>query len=714
MKKGMKSFIVLLLTFCMVASLAACGGDKNGDETGKTNTGTEATEKTNNDGEGEKKDTPTDTPAPTPTEAPKKITTIKYGTHYVQGLDPHYVDSATGEFVMQENERQARLAAEEKILEELGVVFEYVQFDGNTTEVLLQSVFAGDPVCDIAVLWGGSEYTVLSQNVCQKLDDYAYIFQNDPEVSWMLDDKLFGHYYLLSDVVRYMQRWPLVYNISMIEAVDSLKDASGNTIYPNTLFDEGKWTWSTFKDYLEKINAYYANDNDIHAYDTDFRFAAYSAAYAGGGGIYGADGLMVNTENTKKAMAYIKELWNAGLLTESFGTYDDGWTPVWTENCTQFREGRTVFTDCGDWLVGWAGSVASERGESIGIVPWPRADYLDADSEDYRQVITMNDSLCLLKGVDKETSELALKALALFTKTYQCELAGVDTMDEVKEANGAKQAASYNLDIFNENVGESILNSFIYITNQLPNGGDYSELLGMRVLWEEAIGKDLHGLGSSYDVAIEEIYGKFDEKISSMVEILSKEGVNDTAAPTVSKIGDWAVIPVGTDIKDPIWNNFISAIDGVEGTYDTSKMEPEFNSPETDSKVTQTYTPDMFNVVGQYNRMFKAYFSDSAGNRGYCTISVIVYDPNNKTAPTVKASTETVFIARDTDVASINWVEAGAITEAKDADGLDISANIKPDASVLDTTTVGTYQVPITVTDYVGNTTTVTVTVEVY
>ena len=208
MKKFGKQILAFLLLGCMTLG-SACGG---GTETPEQPTGGNGVE------------TEKDTPAPTQSAKPKEIVTIRYGTHYEQGLNPHYVDEVTGEYVMAENEREARLAAEQAILDELGVVFEYVQYSGDTREVLLQSVMANDPVCDIAVLWGGSEGTVLAQNVLQKIDDYAYIFQNDEECSWMLYDKLFGNYYLLGNVVRFNQRWPLVYNIDMIEAVDSLKD----------------------------------------------------------------------------------------------------------------------------------------------------------------------------------------------------------------------------------------------------------------------------------------------------------------------------------------------------------------------------------------------------------------------------------------------------------------------------------------------------------
>ncbi|MGN0507038.1 MAG: hypothetical protein ACI4FZ_10780 [Lachnospiraceae bacterium] len=725
MKNMKKSVIAMLLVVCMMFGAAACGGkttpdtDNQGGSTTETPAPTNAETQTPDNG---KQDTqqPEATKAPEPTEGPKEIVTIKYGTHWVQGLDPHYTDEVTGEFVMAADQREARYAAEQAILDELGVVFEYVQYPSDTREALLQSVMANDPICDLAVIWGGAEANILSQNVLQKIDDYASIFLDNEEYSWMLYDKLYGHYYMVSDVVRFNQRWPLVYNIDLVEAVDSLKDENGNTIYPNTLFDEGKWTWSTFKDYLAKIEAYYANDAGVATYNTDTRFAALSAAYSAGGAIYGADGLAVNGQGMKDAVAYIKDLMDAKLLTVT-GVYDDGYTPEWCAAGERFVYGKdgvfTVFTDIPDWYINWAATEASNRGQSIGIVPWPRPDSMALDDENYRQVITLGDSVGVLKGVSPEKAELALKAYALYYKVYYTTLAGVDTIAEYQEAYGTNTAASLGFDIFHEQVGDSILNSFLYITSQMPNGKDYSDMLGFRGTWDEILGKSLFGIGgtASYDVAIEANMNKFSEKVSEMEAILSTEGIHDNVAPSVNFVKEPIAVPAGTKMTDPVWMEFLSATDNAEGVLDQSYFKPEFNSPDTDSKVDRAYSEADFQNVGYYYRAFKAYFVDTAGNKGYKTVSVYVYDPNNTDAPVLTASETPVSVVLNSDVNSITWVgDNCAITSAVDADGLDISQNVTVDLSTLDASTPGTYDVRITVTDFAGNTaeTTVQVVVE--
>src|SRR5690606_27121055 len=103
----------------------------------------------------------------------------------------------TGEYTMDEASRQAALAALEKVKEELNVEVEYVQYTQDVRNELITSVLANDPVCDIAGIWGGAESTILAQNILQPLDDYVHLFE-DEEYSWMLYDKIYGHYYFLT------------------------------------------------------------------------------------------------------------------------------------------------------------------------------------------------------------------------------------------------------------------------------------------------------------------------------------------------------------------------------------------------------------------------------------------------------------------------------------------------------------------------------------
>lgn len=702
MRSMKKSVIAMLLVVCMMFGVAACGGGNDTpDNTGKV---TEAPQPTKGE---ENPDTPDPTTEP---DGPKEIKTIRWGTHWAQGLDPWFVDETTGEYVMDPLQREARIAAEEAVMEELGVKIEYVQYAGNTTEVLLQSVMANDPICDIALLWGGSEAVVLGQNICQQLDDYAHIFTEDEDVSWMLYDKMFGHYYLLGQGLRFIPHWPLVYNITLVEAVDSLKDENGKTIYPNQLFDEGKWTWSTFKDYMAKIQAHYENDDAIVAYDTDFRFAALSAAMAAGGGIYSANGLDVTSDATKDAVAFIKSMIDEGTLRPTY--WEDSGEPKWTAGGERFVFGTTVFTDIPGWFVGWAAGEASNRNQSIGIVPWPRPDDMAFDDPEYRQINTVADSICIPKGIDKETTELALRTLALYQKTYYCTLAEVDTVAEYQDAYAMQDATNQGIDIFHEEVGDSILASYQYLTKRMGMDKDYSGIFNIRGEWDKIVQQSIFGINgmASYDVAIEANLGKFDEVVNEMTAVLSQEGIVDNINPSVNFVKEPVAVPAGTKMTDAIWEQYITAYDnGLPMTF--ADFKPEFNTPETDSNVTVAYTEADLATPGYYDRMFKANFVDPAGNVGYKTVSVYVYDPNNTTAPTVTLVEEPAKIALNTDVSTINWKDY--VATATDADGLDVKSNIAPDLSELDAATPGTYNVNLTVTDFAGNSTVVTVTVTV-
>lgn len=710
-----KKIGALLMSACMVASLTACGGGENDTQDTPTPVpttgGTEATPAPTDAAQptqsAEATPEPTKAEEPTPTEEASvpagDPVVIRYGTHWINDLDPNHVDDVSGEYTMGETQRQAALAALAAVKEQLNVEFEFIQYSADTREELMTSVLAGNPVCDLALIWGGAEGTVLAQNVLQQLDDYAYIFEDD-EVSWMFYDKLYGHNYLMSNVIRYKQRWPLIFNISMIEKVDSLKDENGKTITPMSLYLDGKWTWSTFTDYLTKIQAYYANTaapdgtvyDTIQAYETDHRFAGLSAMYAAGGAIYGNSGLEPDSTASVKGVQYIEELFEKKLLVDP-GVYDDGYTPQWTTAASDFGAGASVFTDCPDWWIGGVASSAADRGEMIGIVPWPREDSLSIDDPEYSQAITLGDSVGVLKGVDPEKTELALKAYALYWSTYYKSLGGVDTVAQYKSDSAMTELRDMGIDVFNEEYGDQIFECFLAIGNKLVN--DYADLLGIRVTWDDIIGKSMYGVDgmSSYDVAVQANMNLFTNVTSNMEAILASNEVHDNQAPSVD--GSTAVFAAGTDPASINWAEHFTAKDSVDGELDMTKAE---------YKVSDSAD---FTKAGSYGDAVEAKISDAAGNTGSKKIRVVIYNPDNTTAPTITAKAELPTVKLDTDTTTINWKDY--IDSALDADGIDVSDTVTADLSELDTTTAGTYNVALTVTDYAGNTGSVTVAVTV-
>lgn len=685
-----KALSLVLASSLALTALTGCGGSDSGKKSSETSkkSSVESAAPAVSSAKSEEKASETTSEAPA-TEAK----TIRYGTHWAAGLDPNHIDDVTGEYTMAEAERQAGLAALDAVKKELNVDFEFVQYSTDTRTELMTSVLAGDPVCDLATIWGGAEGTILAQNILQPIDDYADIFSDD-SVSWMFDGKLYGHNYLLSNTERFTQRWPLIYNATLIDAVDTLKDADGNTIYPSDLFLKGEWTWSKFEDYLSKLNAYYSNVSSadgcvydkVQAYETDHRFAGLSAIYSNGGAIYGDNGLAVDSDETKKGLEYIAKLFKGKLLTDC-GTYDDGYTPQWTTSQGDFSRGGTVFTDCPDWLINSAVSAVAERNESVGMVPWPRPDDLDKNSEKYQQVITLGDSVGVLKGVDPETTKLALEAYKLYWETYYKTLGGVDDLSDYKSTMAASQASSLGFDIYNEKYGQSILDCFVWNSEHLSN--DYADLLGLRVTWDDILGKSLYGLEgmADYTVAIEENKNLFDNVIKQMEATLSSDEIKDNIAPETTATD--IVVPVGTDLSKEDLASHFTAKDSVDGDLDVSKAEIKIADSVDTSK------------PGTYDGGVEMNIKDSSGNNANAKAKVIVYNPDNKKAPEIKVKETLDPVAMDTDASTIDW--KNFIESATDADGLDVSGNIEADLSTLDTTTPGDYEVKITVTDYAGN-----------
>ena len=309
-----------------------------------------------------------------PMATAEEPTIIRWGTHWVDGQDPNKINETTGAYAMtDETDRQLRLAAEKAVLDKHNVKIVHVQYAQDTRSELVLSVLAGNPVCEIARMWSGSENTVLAQNILQQLDDYAYIFEG---ADWMWPTAVFGHNYFVNANVSFTQYFTLLCNVTMLEEVPALKEANGTTLYPMELLERGEWTWSNFEAYLSKIAAHYANTpapegakvTNIAAYETDYRFAGMSAMYSNGGGIYGDAGVIADSQESIDAIAFIKKQLDNGNM-KVCGVYDDQWTPQWCEAGYDFGRGAAVFADCPNWVVKNEIDHLSERGESAAIMP---------------------------------------------------------------------------------------------------------------------------------------------------------------------------------------------------------------------------------------------------------------------------------------------------------------------------------------------------------
>ena len=630
---------------------------------------------------------------------------VRWGTHWTAGQDPNQIDETTGTYSMtDEADRQLRLAAEAAVLEKHNVKIVHVQYAQDTRSELVLSVLAGNPVCEIARMWSGSENTVLAQNILQQLDDYAYIFEG---ADWMWPTAVFGHNYFVNANISFTQYFTLLVNLTMIEQVDALKDENGNTIYPMDLLAQGKWTWSNFKDYLAKIDAHYGNTpapadakvSTMAAYETDYRFSGLAAMYSNGSGIYGDAGVLADSQESIDAIAYIKDLLDLGYM-KVCGVYDDQWTPQWCEAGYDFGRGAAVFADCPIWVIKGQADACAARGESIAIMPFPAADRLVVDgvySPDYKQVISVGDIDGVLKGISPEMTKLTLESYRTYWETYYSLKAGVEDMSQYKATFAADEALKYGLNIDSEVYGQKVLDAFIFNSERcIPN--DVAGNLGMRDPWDQIMGKGLAGVEGmpSYDIAIKANLSKFTDVVAEMEAILGSTELNDNQAPSVTASGK-VVVALNADLSTIDWTQYFTAEDGFDGV-----MDPSLAVYETEGRVDVT-------VPGAYQA--KGIFTDKAGNEGSAKVDVIVYDPANTVAPTLTVVEELPAIAMDTDSTTIDWT--AYVAEAKDASGLDLKANITVDDSALDTSMPDVYPVTLTVKDYAGIETSVEIEVEV-
>lgn len=446
----------------------------------------------------------------------KEPTIIKYGSHCVQEEDPYYKDPVSGDYVMNEQERQIRIKALEQVKEQLNVEIEFIQYSGDVTEVLLQSVLAGDPLCDVARIYANGQSTVLSQNVLQPVDDYIDLLGENPP------PKIFGKQYFIEVSGNNSHPLsPLMYNISYIEQVDALKE-NGKTVYPTDLYKAGKWTWSTFEDYLEKIDKHFTHipsperkEQRIEAYWTDYRDVVQQAMHASGTSIYGVNGLEIATDETKQAVDFVTHLYQTGLMKSP---QREGSSKPDSYCKDAFVKGESVFCNLEDWRCNEATGAASERGQSIGFIPFPRPDSMSFDDPNYRQVRIGGESYGIVRGIPEEKIPLAIKSFKLYNQLIY----------DLKKELGIETTPILDFDSFHEKIGNDMLE--IYNESiQKTYVNELSNILGIHVDFNDIVGRALYNLDGtpSFNIAIESEKSIFEAKLHELETLLNSEIIKE-------------------------------------------------------------------------------------------------------------------------------------------------------------------------------------------
>lgn len=670
-----------------------------------------------------------------------ELKTIIIGTHAIAEEDPSWRDSISGEPAMSQDQIRAAELALEKVREELNVQIVWKNYTSDLQQLLLQTVLAGDPFCHLAVMWNGIQGNIMAQNILQPLDKYADVFLDDPDGQWILIDKSFGSYYLLNRDLLFVNTWPLVYNASYIERVPALKE-NGETVYPSDLYERGEWTWSRFEDYLTKIQAYYSGKmgpvnatKEIVPYNTNYTYTALMAFHANGACVYDGTNMAFDSEEGKTAAEWLDRMMTKGLITcstASVTSTNAGWLTA-SDAC---MNGETVFTNCARWRMDDVSNSLASRGESMGIIPFPRPDSIPAGeygTTKYQHLSAVADSVGLLKGFSEEESRLALEAYKLYKNTYYMEMGRVDSIAEYMEKQAASEALAFGVDIFHEKIGDANLRIFKELGT--TPGNEFAESIGIQGTWgADILGASIFGVNGSpkYAIAIESKKASVYNRLETISKALRSGEVVDNVVPNASKKIDGPIVfPLGTDPSKVQWVDYINANDNVDGTYDLKQdgqsillrneiketdedddeetTEPEFE----EDRLKLDYSSIDFNAVGEYADALNIEVTDSAGNIGKRSLTVYVYDENSTIPPSLTLKEELPTLAIDTDTSTVDW--AGKYVEsATDVNGIDLKKNVSADVRDLDVTVPGSYPVAIRVTDFADNVTEqiITITIE--
>ncbi len=621
------------------------------------------------------------------------LTVIRIGSHAASAMDPDYKDPVTGEYSMQED-RELALAAEQKVKDELGVDIEWVQYPGDTTEVLLQSVIAGDPIADVVNLYTNSQGKILGQNVLQPLDNYLDSFTNEPPAP------IYGkHYFIDVSGDKSHPLSPLFYNINYIEQVDALK-VNGKTVYPTDLYKEGKWTWSTFEDYLSKIETHFSNsqaperpEKRIDAFRTNYTDTLIQAVHSAGGSVYGNEGLGIESQQTKDAVAFIKRLVDKKLLVSELSPNTS--SPMYAAEAEPFEKGESVFVNLEDWRADSASQKLNERGESLGFVPFPRPDSMAFDDPNYRQVRTGGESWGILRGVPEEKISLAIKTYEMyFDEFYRLR-------EEVNNDNEASKVG-LKIDIYHDVIGEDMKQ--IYLDSiEKTEVNEFSNMTNSYWPFMSIAGDSIYGIDGSpsYETAIQSRKHEITDKIAETEKLLNTTEAKDNIAPVIKPVDETKQyqFQVGTDLSTINWSEDYTVSDNMDKEMEKSAIQFDMSAIDV-------------NKAGLYKGGLIATAKDSVGNEGKLKIDVVIFDPNNKVAPTLTVKPEFRKIAVDEDTSVINWGN-DFVDVAQDASGIDIKNKVTADLSELDTTTAGTYKVVLKVVDFAGNETTKEISVVV-
>ena len=644
----------------------------------------------------------TPTPAPAPAvEGPPRV--LRVGTWNPNNFDPNFRDAVTGEITMVPQRHFGLATAFEAVLEQMNIELQWIPYVQDVREVLLTSVLAGDPFADIVGLWGGSQGAILGQNILRPIDQFADIFTCE-ESDWMWMEPLFGTHWFLVDQIRHAATWPMVFNISLLEQVDGLRDANGNTVFPTCLYMRGEWTWSEFERYLEIVEAHFRGvpapvrpEYTITPFQTDHRFTARKAFHSAGVAIFGGEGLQITSPEAIQAVEFLDRLVHRDLMNVQFSNPATAY-PGWTWTAADFGRSEMVFSELPYWLVASAGSALAERGESMGIIPFPRADFIPAGDPRARMESTPGNSWGVLRGIDDETTRLVLEAWRLFTIEYWRAFGGVSNVAEYRAATAMHEAVLQGFDIFHPVVGADVLHIFTYYSSASPN--EFAGMIGIDgFVTQNIIAHSIWGVDGAPSFSVN-VHQRLPE-VYAMIDRTGGALAGDAFVDNHPPANAWSLpvfLAMGSDVNAFDFTPFLTITDAVDGVM-PSVLGNGIYAIQWGGAPWEGIDVSTPGTVAPGVRIRSM---DRSGNlTGWSQQPVMIFDPANTAAPEFVLQEEFPEVELDSPAADINWNQF--VYSARDAHGNDLRARMVPDLGELDVTLPGTYPVEITVEDFAGN-----------
>ncbi len=182
------------------------------------------------------------------------------------------------------------------------------------------------------------------------------------------------------------------------------------------MYYRGEWTWSNFEKYMGIISEYcesYTGFYKIVPFETNYTYFAEQALHSVGASVYDGENVNAATPEAISAVEFAAGLFEKGLVSYASAeknANNSGWL-----SGTEFTSGKTFFTNCAPWKIR-----RDYSGNGIGIVPFPYPDGTNPVLEkgQYFHLNHGGDSVGLVKGINEETSRLAVFAYKTYINEY--------------------------------------------------------------------------------------------------------------------------------------------------------------------------------------------------------------------------------------------------------------------------------------------------------